>query len=110
MSEIGLIGKKIGMSREFFNTGQSIPVTVLKVEKARVIQLINKENRGYDAVQLGFGKIKNSKLTKSMKGYYSKKNTEAKKILKESVEMETKMVKRKRRVLVETEIKKRRIL
>jgi len=83
MSEIGLIGKKIGMSREFFKTGQSIPVTVLKVEKARVIQLINKENRGYDAVQLGFGKIKNSKLTKSMKGYFSKKNTEAKKILKE---------------------------
>ena len=83
MSEIGLIGKKIGMSREFFKTGQSIPVTVLKVEKARVIQLINKENRGYDAVQLGFGKIKNSKLSKSMKGYDSKKNTEAKKILKE---------------------------
>ena len=83
MSEIGLIGKKIGMSREFFKTGLSIPVTVLKVEKARVIQLINKENRGYDAVQLGFGKIKNSKLSKSMKGYYSKKNTEAKKILKE---------------------------
>ena len=83
MSEIGLIGKKIGMSREFYKTGQSIPVTVLKVEKARVIQLINKENRGYDPVQLGFGKIKNSKLTKSMKGYFSKKNTEAKKILKE---------------------------
>ena len=83
MSEIGLIGKKIGMSREFFKTGQSIPVTVLKVEKARVIQLINKENRGYDAVQLGFGKIKNSKISKSMKGYFSKKNTEAKKILKE---------------------------
>ena len=83
MSEIGLIGKKIGMSREFFKTGQSIPVTVLKVEKARVIQLINKENRGYDAVQLGFGKIKNSKLSKPMKGYFSKKNTEAKKILKE---------------------------
>ena len=61
MSEIGLIGKKIGMSREFYKTGQSVPVTVLKVEKGRVIQLINKEKRGYDAVQLGFGKIKNSK-------------------------------------------------
>ena len=83
MSEIGLIGKKIGMSREFYKTGQSVPVTVLKVEKARVIQLINKENRGYDAVQLGFGKIKNSKLSKPMKSYFSKKNTEAKKILKE---------------------------
>ena len=83
MSEIGLIGKKIGMTREFFKTGQSIPVTVLKVEKGRVIQLIDNEKRGYSAVQLGFGKIKNSKLSKSMKGYFSKKNTEAKKILKE---------------------------
>ena len=83
MSEIGLIGRKIGMTREFFKTGQSVPVTVLKVERARVIQLINKDQRGYKAVQLGFGKIKNSKLTKAMKGYYAKKNTEAKKILKE---------------------------
>ena len=83
MSEIGLIGKKIGMSREFYKTGQSVPVTVIKVEKGRVIQLISKEKRGYDAIQLGFGKIKNSKLSKAMKGYYSKKNTEAKKILKE---------------------------
>ena len=43
MSEIGLIGKKIGMTREFIKSGQSVPVTVLKVEKGRVIQLINKE-------------------------------------------------------------------
>ena len=83
MIEIGLIGKKIGMSREFFKTGQSVPVTVLKVEKGRVINLINKENRGYNAVQIGFGKIKNSKLSKSMKVYFAKKNTEARKILKE---------------------------
>ena len=48
MSEIGLIGKKIGMSREFFKTGQSIPVTVLKVEKGRIVQLINKEKSGFD--------------------------------------------------------------
>ena len=83
MSEIGLIGKKIGMTRQFFKTGQSVPVTVLKVEKARVIQLINKDKRGYNAIQLGFGRIKNSKLTKAMKGYFAKKNTEARKILKE---------------------------
>ena len=83
MSEIGLIGKKIGMTREFFKTGQSIPVTVLKVEKGRVVQLISKDKRGYDAIQLGFGKIKNSKLTKPMKGFFSKRNTEARKILKE---------------------------
>jgi large subunit ribosomal protein L3 len=83
MTEIGLIGKKIGMTREFYNSGLSIPVTVLKVEKGRIIQLIDKERRGYSAVQIGFGKIKNSKLSKSMKGYFSKKNTESKKILKE---------------------------
>ena len=83
MSEIALIGKKIGMSREFFKTGQSIPVTVLKMETGRIIQIIEKEKRGYQAIQVGFGKIKNSKLTKSMKGFYAKKNTEPKKILKE---------------------------
>ena len=80
---IGLIGKKIGMTREFMETGQSIPVTVIKVEKGRVLDIITKEKSGYNAVKLGFFKIKNSKLTKQMKGYFSKKNTEPKKILKE---------------------------
>ena len=71
------------MTREFYKTGQSVPVTVVKMEKARVINVIDENSRGYKAVQLGFGKIKNSKLTKAMKGFYSKKNTEAKKKLKE---------------------------
>ena len=83
MRDIALIGKKIGMTREFYKTGQSVPVTVLKMEKARVIEVIDSEKRGYKAVQLGYGKIKNSKLTKAMKGYFAKKNTEAKKRLKE---------------------------
>jgi len=83
MSEIGLIGKKIGMSREFYKTGQSIPVTVLKLEKARVIQVIEQEKRGYKAVQVGFGSIKTSKISKPLKGYFTKKNTEPKKKLKE---------------------------
>ncbi len=71
------------MTREFYKSGQSVPVTVVKMEKARVIQVIDKEKRGYKAVQLGFGKIKNSKLTKSMKGFFTKKNTEPRKKLKE---------------------------
>ena len=83
MSEIALIGKKIGMSREFYKTGQSVPVTVIKMEKGRVIQVIDEEKRGYKAVQIGFGNIKNSKLSKAMKGYFAKKNTEPKKKLKE---------------------------
>ena len=83
MRDLALIGIKIGMSREFMSSGQSIPVTIIKTEKGRIIQLIEKEKRGYNAVQIGFGKIKNSKLKKSQKGFFTKKNTEPKKILKE---------------------------
>ena len=83
MTEIALIGKKIGMTREFYKTGQSIPVTVVKMEKGRVIQIIEEDKRGYKAIQIGYGKIKNSKISKSMKGYFVKKNTEPKKKLQE---------------------------
>ena len=79
MNMIALIGKKIGMTREFYKTGQSVPVTVIKMEKGRVIDIIDQEKRGYKAIQVGFGKIKNSKLSKAMKGYFTKKNTEPKK-------------------------------
>ena len=71
------------MTREFYKSGQLVPVTVIKMEKARIVQVIEEEKRGYKAVQLGYGKIKSSKLTKAMKGYFTKKNTEAKKKLKE---------------------------
>ena len=80
---IGLIGTKVGMTREFMESGQSVPVTVIKVEKGRVLDVITNEKRGYSAVKVGFFKLKNSKLTKQMKGYFAKKNTEPKKILKE---------------------------
>ena len=75
---LGLIGTKLGMTREFLKTGQSVPVTVIKIEKGRVLDIINKENRGYNAIKVGFYKIKNSKLTKQMKGYFAKKRTEPK--------------------------------
>ena len=80
---VGLIGTKIGMTREFMETGQSVPVTVIKIEKGRVLDVIKKDKRGYNAIKVGFFKLKNSKLTKQMKGYFAKKNTEPKKILKE---------------------------
>jgi len=80
---IGLIGKKIGMTREFFDIGVSVPVTVVHVEKGRIIGVITKERRGYDAIQVGFGKIKTSKLSNQMKGFFSKKSTEPKRFLKE---------------------------
>ena len=83
MNEIALIGKKIGMTREFLRSGQSVPVTVVKMEKGRVIQIIDADKRGYKAIQIGFGNIKASKLSKSQKGYFAKKKTEPKRVLKE---------------------------
>ena len=62
MTEITLIEKKIGMSREFYKTGQSIPVTVIKMEKGRIIEIIEENKRGYKAIQLDFGNMKNSKM------------------------------------------------
>ena len=70
---LGLVGKKIGMTREFFDSGISIPVTVVKIEKGRVIDVYSKEKNGYTAIKLGFLKTKPSKLSKQMKGYFAKK-------------------------------------
>ena len=80
---LGLLGTKIGMTREFLTNGQSVPVTVIKVEKGRVLDVISKESRGYSAIKVGFFSVKNSKLTNQMKGYFTKKKTEPRKILKE---------------------------
>ena len=71
------------MTTEFLKSGQSVPVTVVKMEKGRVIQVIDTDKRGYKAIQIGFGNIKASKLSKSQKGYFAKKNTEPKRVLKE---------------------------
>ena len=64
MRDIALIGKKIGMTREFYKTGQSVPVTVIKMEKARVIQVIDSEKRGYKAIQ-NDGQLQSWEQTKS---------------------------------------------
>ena len=78
---IGLIGTKIGMTREFIETGQSVPVTVIKVEKGRVLDVISKEKEVITLLKLFF-KLKTSKLTKQMKGYLQKKILNPKKFLK----------------------------
>ena len=80
---IGLIGKKIGMTQKFFESGEAISVTVLQVEPGKVVDVITKDKRGYSALLVGYGHVKSSKLTKAMKGFYAKKSLEAKKILKE---------------------------
>ena len=80
---VGLLGKKIGMTREFMDTGQSVPVTVIKIEKGRVIDIISKDKRGYNAVKFGFFKNKKFKINKTNERLFCKKNTEPKRILKE---------------------------
>ena len=55
------------MTREFMESGQSVPVTVIRVEKGRVLDIISKDKRGYSAIKLGFFRLKNSKLTKGKK-------------------------------------------
>ena len=82
MSEIALIGKKIGMTREFYKSGQLVPVTVLKMEKARVIQIIDKEKRGYKAVQLRLWKNKKFKINKINERLFCKKKYRSKKKIK----------------------------
>ena len=70
MSEIALIGRKIGMSREFFKTGQSIPVTVLKMETGRIIQLIDKEKKGLSSNTGRLWKNKKFEINKINEGIF----------------------------------------
>ena len=60
----------------------SVPVTVLSIEKGRIIDIITKEKRGYNAITVGFGKVKSSKLTKTNERFLCKKIDRAKKNFK----------------------------
>lgn len=81
--EIGLIGRKIGMTRIFTENGDSLPVTVIDVSNNRVTQIKKNETDGYSAVQLTFGKRKATRINKSEKGHFSKVGVEAGSVAKE---------------------------
>lgn len=68
---VGLIGKKLGMTQFFDETGGLIPVTVIKVEPNTVISLKEKEKFGYSAVMLGVGSVKKNRVTKPYAGQFS---------------------------------------
>ena len=78
-----IIGKKVGMTQIFDETGKVIPVTVVEAGPCVVTQKKTNETDGYEAVQLGFEDIKESKLTKPEAGHLKKAGVEAKKHLKE---------------------------
>ena len=79
----GLIGKKIGMTQIFDETGNVIPVTVVEAGPCTVTQIKTVENDGYQAIQVGFGDVKVSRVNKPMKGHFDKADVAPKKTLKE---------------------------
>ena len=74
---LGVIGKKIGMSRVFDADGAAVPVTVLEVTPNRVTQVKTDENDGYRAVQVTIGARRPSRVTKPMAGHFAKANVAA---------------------------------
>ena len=79
----GLIGKKIGMTQLFDESGKVIPVTVVEAGPCTVVQKKTVENDGYAAVQVGFGDVKVQRVNKPMAGHFKKADIEKKKVLKE---------------------------
>jgi large subunit ribosomal protein L3 len=80
---LGLVGRKVGMTRIFAEDGSSVPVTVLDVSNNRVTQIKTPETDGYAAVQVAFGKRRSSRVSKAEAGHYAKAGTEAGSVLME---------------------------
>jgi large subunit ribosomal protein L3 len=80
---IGVVGRKLGMTRIFTDVGVSVPVTVIQVESARVVAVRSIESDGYSAIQVTTGSKKASKYTASEAGHFAKAGVEAGRILKE---------------------------
>ena len=80
---LGLVGRKVGMTRIFTDDGLSVPVTVLDVSNNRVAQIKTPESDGYTAIQVAFGKRRASRVNKSLAGHLAKAGVEAGVLLKE---------------------------
>ena len=80
---MGLVGRKVGMTRIFNDDGDSVPVTVLDVSNNRVTQVKTPDNDGYSAVQIAFGKRRASRVNKPQAGHFAKASVEAGNVLRE---------------------------
>jgi len=80
---IGLVGRKVGMTRIFSDDGTTLPVTVLDVSDNRITQIKTAEKDGYTAVQIAFGKRRASRVSKPLAGHLAKAGVEAGHLLKE---------------------------
>jgi len=79
----GLIGRKLGMTQVFTEDGESMPATVIKVEPSVVIQKKTVQREGYDAVQIGCGRVKQKHVTKPLQGHFQKADKGFFRILRE---------------------------
>jgi large subunit ribosomal protein L3 len=80
---LGLVGRKVGMTRIFTDDGATVPVTVLDVSNNRVAQIKTPDNDGYAAVQVAFGQRRASRVNKSLAGHLAKAGVEAGHVLRE---------------------------
>lgn len=80
---LGLVGRKVGMTRIFAEDGASVPVTVLDVSNNRVAQIKTPEADGYAAVQVAFGQRRATRMTKALSGHLAKAGVESSRVLKE---------------------------
>lgn len=82
-NKLGLVGRKVGMTRIFTDDGETVPVTVLDVSNNRVTQVKTVETDGYTAIQIAYGSRKPSRVAKAAAGHYAKAGVEAGEILRE---------------------------
>ena len=80
---LGLVGRKVGMTRIFADDGTAVPVTVLDMSDNRITQIKTPANDGYSAVQVAFGKRRATRVTKAQAGHYAKAAVEAGSVVKE---------------------------
>ncbi|MCL2564208.1 MAG: 50S ribosomal protein L3 [Defluviitaleaceae bacterium] len=78
-----ILGRKIGMTQVFAEDGTVVPVTVVEAGPCTIVQKKTMENDGYEAIQVGFGKVKEKRLTKPVKGHFAKVSVEIRKVLRE---------------------------
>jgi large subunit ribosomal protein L3 len=81
--DIGIIGRKLGMTQIFSEDGIAVPVTVVEAEPSVVIQIKTRETDGYEAVQLGYGRIKQKNVTKPLQGHFKRADKGIFRILRE---------------------------
>jgi len=79
----GILGRKLGMTQVFDEAGRAIPVTVIEAGPCVVVRKKTKQSDGYDAIQVGFGEIKEKKLSKPLRGYFEKHKAQPRRHLKE---------------------------